>query len=226
MGGDRLDISVRLEEHAHALISTPGAARFYGSDALAAHQSVQLKLAPGARLEWCPLETIAYPGCMAENRWQAELAPGAELIAWDLVALGLPAAQQAFTHGMYAQQWRIDGIWLEQARIHASDQRLMQGALGLAGHRALATMVFASAEALTATRQNQLLEAARETLAATAAHHQHVPLAVTCPNRHLLVMRGLAAQIEPLMHACQAVWATWRAEGWGMRQHAPRIWQV
>lgn len=227
VGGDRLDIDIQLDAKAHALISTPGAARFYATDDLAAHQSVRLQLAAGARLEWCPLETLAYPGCRAENHWQASMAPGSELIAWDLVALGLPAAQQAFTHGQYQQHMAIDGLWLERAHIDARDQRLMGGRLGLNGHRALVTMVYASGDALTPQRQNQLLEAAREVLPpASAAHSDAALLAVTCPNRHMVVLRGLAAQTEPLMQACQRVWAVWRSHAWGLHQDAPRIWRV
>ena len=51
VGGDRLDIDVQLHPGTHALISTPGATRFYRSDGLPARQEVHVTLAAGARLE-------------------------------------------------------------------------------------------------------------------------------------------------------------------------------
>jgi signal transduction histidine kinase len=38
------------------------------------------------------METLAYSGCIAESRVVASLAPGAEMMGWDLLGLGLPAA--------------------------------------------------------------------------------------------------------------------------------------
>ena len=83
VGGDVLDLAVQVHSGAHALVSTPGATRFYAcEDGLDTAQNVALTLAPGARLEWLPLEAIAYPGCNAHNRLSATLAEGAELMAW------------------------------------------------------------------------------------------------------------------------------------------------
>ena len=94
VGGDRLDIGVNVGDAAHALITTPGATRFYRSAGPPANQTLRATLAPCARLEWLPLETIAYSGCFARNTMRFEVAPGAEMIGWDLLALGLPASGQ------------------------------------------------------------------------------------------------------------------------------------
>src|SRR5262249_46992016 len=60
VGGDRLDITLDLQAHAHAVLTTPGATRFYRSDGAPAAQQVRATLADGARLEWLPLETLAH----------------------------------------------------------------------------------------------------------------------------------------------------------------------
>ncbi len=96
VGGDRLHLQVQVDEGAHALLTTPGATRYYRSKGVLASQQVDLRLAAGARLEWLPLETIAHPGCLGLNRVRATLAAGAEMIGWDLLALGLPASAQPF----------------------------------------------------------------------------------------------------------------------------------
>ena len=62
VGGDVLSVDAHLDEGYHALITTAGATRFYRSAGATAVQHVRTRVAPGARLEWLPLETLAYGG--------------------------------------------------------------------------------------------------------------------------------------------------------------------
>ena len=102
-GGDSLLLQADLAEGTHAVITTPGATRFYRSGGRPALQQARLRLADGARAEWLPLENLAFSGCEAENRTEVELAPGAEMMGWDLLALGLPASGAAFESGCFTQ---------------------------------------------------------------------------------------------------------------------------
>lgn len=223
VGGDVLDIEARVARGAHALLSTPGATRFYASDDASASQRVRLRLEACARLEWLPLESIAYPGCRAENRWTATLGEDAELFAWDVAALGLPGAQQPFDDGEFLQRLEISGLWLEQARIAASDRRLLESPLGLGGRRCLGTLVFAGGSAFPRERREALLDAARQALAAAPGE---VTAGATCPNDRLLAVRAVAPVVEPLMALLQAVWSALRPVAWGLPGEAPRIWRV
>ena len=81
VGGDRLDIDARLDAGSHAVVTTPGATRFYRSAGEWAHAHARLVLAEGARLEWLPLETIVHRAALASNRVDLDLAPGAEAMA-------------------------------------------------------------------------------------------------------------------------------------------------
>jgi len=223
VGGDELDIEARLDPGAHALVTTPGATRFYRSSGASAAQRAALHVADGARLEWLPLESIAYSGCRAENRVRLELAPGAEAIGWDVLALGLPAAGEPFAAGVFSQHIELPGRWLERGRIAADDARLLDSALGLAGQRVMATAWFASGTALSDARREGLLGAARDCAAAS-------PLAprcgVTSPQESVVVLRALAARVEPAMALLQQVRAAWRRHAWALAPNAPRIWQT
>ena len=73
-GGDHLDIAVDVGANAHALITSAGAARFYRSDDKPAAQIARIHVQHNARLEWLPLETIAFPGCRASNQVHFVLA--------------------------------------------------------------------------------------------------------------------------------------------------------
>jgi urease accessory protein len=224
VGGDTLDIKIHVGSGAHGLVSTPGATRFYASDdGLATTQHVALTLEADARLEWLPLEAIAYPGCQAHNSLHATLAEGAELLAWDVTALGLPNARQPFTHGCFSQRLELPGLWLERARIDATDTRLLDSPLGLNGQRCVGTLMLAGGSPFGRERREGLLEAARSALPSMDGD---VKAGATCPNDRVLVVRAVAPVVEPLMTCLQTVWASLRPVAWGLSAQAPRIWQV
>jgi len=221
VGGDMLEIEATVGEGCHALVTTPGATRFYRSAGAPAHQQATLALAPGARLEWLPLETIAYRGCDAGNRVQVMPAPGAEAIGWDLLALGLPAAGEAFDRGRFLQHLELPGRWLERGLIAADDSVLLDGPLGLAGHRVLGSLWFVAGTPLAAARRDALLDAAREACADDA-----LPAGATAPQPGVLVLRALAQRVEPLMAAFVRVRAAWRRLAWDLADAPPRVWRT
>ncbi|MDO9148879.1 MAG: urease accessory protein UreD [Hydrogenophaga sp.] len=223
VGGDVLDVLLHVEAGAHALVSTPGATRFYATDHAVATQHVRIELDAGARLEWLPLEAIAYPGCLAQNTVRATLGAGAEWLGWDVTALGLPSAGQPFDTGRFSQRLEIPGLWLEQAHLDASDTRLLNSPLGLDGQRCLGTMWLACGTALTRERREQLLDVVRSVLATAPAQ---VRAGATCPNANMLVLRAVAPLVEPLMALFQEVWAELRPAAWGLTGTPPRIWRV
>ncbi|MDO9071755.1 MAG: urease accessory protein UreD [Rubrivivax sp.] len=223
VGGDELHIHARLGAGSHVLLTTPGATRFYRSEGAAARQHTRLQLAEGARLEWLPLETIAYTGCLAQSRLRAELAPGAEWMGWDALTLGLAAAGQPYTAGCYEQHIELSGVWLERGRVAADDVALLSGPLGWAGHRVAATAWFAAGSTLAPARRQALLDTAR---AAVAAHELAATAGVTAPQPSVVVLRLLAPRLEPAMQLLAQVRAAWRQEAWGLAAQPPRIWRT
>ncbi len=223
VGGDELAIDATLAESAHALVTTAGATRFYRSTGAPALQTLQASVAEGARLEWLPLETIAYSGCIAENRLRFTLAPGAEMIGWDVLALGLPASNQAFERGSFRQSIELPGRWLERGLIDAADTRLLDSPLGWAGQRVMGTLWFASGAALTSPRRDALLDAAR---AVADQHALKASAGATSPQDGVVVLRVLAPRVEPLMNLLAGVWAEWRQVAWRLAPCTPRVWRT
>jgi len=228
VGGDVLDIDLRMQAGSHALLTTPGATRFYKSAQAEARQSLVARLEQGARLEWLPLEAIAYRGCQAVNAMRFELAEGAEMIGWDVLALGLPAAGESFTdpafaHGRYTQEIEVPGVWLERGTVRANDHALLDSPLGWAGKRVMATVWFAAGQTLERERRQALLDAARHLADAS-------PLALsagcTSPDEKLVLMRVLADRVEPAMALLSQVWAGWRRKAWELEPCAPRVWRT
>lgn len=223
VGGDTLEIAVDVGPGAHGLITTPGASRFYRSQGETGLQTTRLALQAGARLEWLPLEALCYSGCLAENRLRCELEPGAELLGWDVTALGLPHAGQPFERGQLQQHLEVPGVWLERGRIDAGDWRLLDGPLGLAGQRCLATVFFIAGSALGRDRREQALDAAR---AVIEGHGLRALAGATSPNERVLVVRALGPVVEPVMDLARRLRAAWREQLWSLPGQAPRIWAM
>lgn len=228
-GGDDLDIDVHVAAAAHALITTPGATRFYKSSGAPALQRARITMDNDSRLEWLPLENIAYNGCLAENRLQIQLAPTAELIGWDITALGLPAAQQAFERGHFTQHLELLGptahhsAWLEYGRISADDQRLLHSRLGLNGKSCLATLFFIAGSPIETRARERFLSEARDI---AAAHALGVSCGTTCPHSQVIIVRALADHAEHAIDLCKQIRAAWRTSAWGLPPVAPRIWSM
>ena len=223
VGGDLLDIQLSLGANTHALLTTPGATRFYRSEQGLATQQVKAHVGEGARLEWLPLETIAYNGCHGLNHAVFDLAPTAEMMAWDITALGLPNANLPFERGQLQQHLEVSGVWLERGLIDAQDTRLMDGPLGLAKHRCMATLVFACGTDLPRDRRDVALSLAR---ALTDAAPEGLVAGVTSPHPRIVVLRTLSPLVEPAQTLLRGVWAAWRQGLWSMTGALPRIWAM
>lgn len=67
VGGDELTFDVTATNGGHALLTTPGATKFYRSNGKTSTQRVRLSVSEDSTLEWLPMENIFFPG--ANARW-------------------------------------------------------------------------------------------------------------------------------------------------------------
>ena len=222
-GGDVLGIDAKVESGAHAFITTPGATRFYKSNGQPALQAVSVRVEDHARLEWLPLETLCYPRLLAENRMAFSLAPQAEMIGWDVLALGLPASGAPFDAGRFTQEIRLDDAWLERGTVDGDDHRLLQSPIGWAGRSVMATMWFAAGTAMSTARRDLLLSEARD---AFEGHALASVAGATSPHGQIVVVRTLAHRVEPAMQLLTAVWSRWRRLAWELEATVPRVWRT
>lgn len=221
VGGDILDIELVLAKKSHALITTPGATRFYGSQSKLAAQKIRAQLQDHSRLEWLPLESIAYNRTHALNHMHFSLEPQAQLLAWDVAQLGLPSANLPFEEGVYAQHIEIEGIWLDKASIKASDTRLLQSPLGLAGKKCMGTLFMAQGSPMDVPVIAHHIELAQSALEPL---HCELLAGVTSPNPQLIVLRVLSKDVEANLNLLKRVWKLWRESWWKIQTTQPRIW--
>ena len=143
-GGDLLEVSVAVGAGAHALMTTPGAGKWYrslGAEGVLEHG---LSVADGGVLEWLPQENIVFRQANARLVTDIDLAPDACLFAMEMTAFGRFGEDHQFHDGRFAQSMRIrrDGrtVWREQGRIEGGS-RLMRAASGLDGQRVTGTFI-------------------------------------------------------------------------------------
>lgn len=217
-GGDRLDISASVGEHAWAQLTSPGAAKWYRA-AGPAFQNIRLKVAAGATLEWLPQETIIYSGAQAELSTAIDLQGDAHLCYWDVIALGRPASGERFDQGHFQSRLEIrrDGqlLWHERQRIVGNDG-LLDSAIGLAGQPVFASLL------ITGEIDSDLLERCRS-ISGPNSGKMRGDLS-QLPG--LLVARCLASEALHARAWLIEIWRLLRPELLGRNAVPPRIWST
>ena len=212
-GGDDLAIDATVGAHAQALLTTPGATKWYKANGRSAAQAIRLQVAGG--LEWLPQETIVFNEAQVRSSIDIDLAPAARTIGWDIVALGRAAAGETFETGELAQTIRLhdDGalLWVERTRLRGDDE-LLRSPIGLAGRH-----VFGCLWAAGPRWSDAQVESLRDALPPVA------PLTRLAPR--LLLARVLAESTPVARRALQTVWQALRPLVFdGRAAQPPRIW--
>jgi urease accessory protein len=147
VGGDELRLDVVASPGAHAVLTTPGAGKWYRSTGREASQHVAIDVRSDAIVEWLPQETILFDGTRARIQWRAALAANARLIAWDVFCLGRTGSGESFVDGRCRLETRIERegrlAWIERGSI-APRGRVAQSHAGLGGASVFGTMVVAA----------------------------------------------------------------------------------
>ena len=159
-GGDRMSAEVRLEPGCRAVATTQACEKIYRAASGAAEIRATLTLGAGARLDWLPQETILFDGARLSRRLDADLAPGAELLAVEAVIFGRAAHGEEVHAGLFADRWRIrrEGrlVFADDLCFDWTDAEILSRPAVLACNGAMATVL------LVAEAPERYLSTARE----------------------------------------------------------------
>ena len=213
VGGDRLDIDVELAPGTQALITTPGAGKFYRSAGATAEQEQVLRIGPGASLEWLPQENILFPGAEVAMQTRVELQGDARLALWEIQCLGRPAIGEGFDQGRLDSRLSIrrDGtpLLLERLRVSADNRCRLSLMAGLAVG---GTLVLSNAG-------EPEVETCRDLLLSNGSDYSGVTLI-----EDLLLVRYLGNSTENARRLFTALWQHLRPRTLGRAPSTPRIW--
>ena len=107
VGGDELDISVRLAEGAAAHVTASAAEKIYRSIGPTTQIRQSLSVAPGAALEFLPLETILFEGARLWRETTVEIDRDSGFLGGDIVVFGRRARGERFTRGFLREVWQV-----------------------------------------------------------------------------------------------------------------------
>lgn len=147
-GGDELELAARAGEGAYALLTTPGAGKWYRSGGPWARQSLTFTAGKGSCLEWLPQETIVFDGALADLRTEVQLAADARFIGWEVLCLGRTGAGERYTRGECRLRTVVTRenrpLWQERGCL-AGGGAVMDAPAGLGGKPVCGTL-YAAAE--------------------------------------------------------------------------------
>jgi urease accessory protein len=215
-GGDELTLEARLRAGAAALLTTPGAGKWYKSAGPAARLVQRFELERAAVLEWLPQPAIVFDRARASIRTEVRLQDDALYLGWDVACMGRTASGERFAAGELRQRTEVwqqgKRLWCELARL-AGDDPMLASQAGLAGCTVSATLIAAGREIPPA-----LLARCRATVHCADAH-----AGVTLLPR-LLLARYLGHSAENAVQYFTALWALLRPALTGRAAAPPRIW--
>ncbi|MFT3931783.1 MAG: urease accessory protein UreD [Spongiibacteraceae bacterium] len=222
-GGDELHLHVNLDEGAHALLTTPGAGKWYKANGRDAAQHLRFKVSAGATLEWLPQETILFDAARVRMSARVELAADAKFAGWEMLCFGRRAAGEKFAQGhlqQHVQIWRDDELlWNEAANLEAGS-RAMLSPVGLNGHTISAVFLVA-AGAVPA----DILEACRAIVPVEKVGQANNGYGVTAlPG--IFAARFIGDNIEQARMYFEQLWHVLRPWYASVDTQRPRIWST
>ncbi len=215
-GCDRLNIRGAAQEHSHAVLTTPGATKWYRSAGGEAEQRLQFALDKDSVLEWLPRENIFFDACKAVMSTEIRLSSNARYLGWEILCFGRRASGEQWRHGSLRFDTRIlrDGriMWAEHAQLRA-ESGFANSPVGLAGFSVSATFLAAGFEGDAA-----LLRHCRALAVQDGARGGLTWL----PG--MLCARYLGHSSEDAFGWFTALWSLLRPALLGRAAQAPRLW--
>ncbi len=230
VSGDELHISIDVLEGAHALITTPGANRFYRAREDISigdskqYQHVEFRLAKDAKCENFPLETIVYDGADGVNEVDIYLHKNASYLGWDITCLGLPSSTQPFKSGSFTQLNRVfcddEIIFHDRIAVHPNND-IFNHVAGLNAKHVFATFL---AHVPLDSDQKSALEQSIDSLRAVVSENDAEGKVSITKIRGLLVMRYLGDNAEECKALFTELWQILRPIVMQKMAVNPRIW--
>lgn len=218
-GGDRLLIKATVQKGAQALITTPGATKWYRSVSRTAEQRTTLQVENKAILEWLPQENIFFNGTDASLITDINLAEDATFIGLESCCLGRIAADEQFDKGKIHLRGRLSVeeklLWSEQAQLQGGSLWL-KALPGLGGCPFFATLLAYSKKI-----NQELLNACRD-----AERDEAISCGSTLFPSGLLVARCLTYRAEPVQQWFFRLWSCLRPALIGRSAVLPRLWNT
>lgn len=150
-GGDRLSFGLAASGDANFTGTTQAAERVYRAIDAPGQVEMRIEAVESATLQWLPQETILFNGGRLNRSTEIRVSGAARLLAMDWLILGRAASGETVRHGAFRDDWRVyrDGrlVWADAFRLTGDIAALVHQPSLLAGHTAIATILYAASNA-------------------------------------------------------------------------------
>ncbi len=222
VGGDNLSIKVRCGAGAVGRIVGQAAEKIYRSAGDDVRIEMSLIAEQGSWLEWLPQETIIFDAARLRRHTVLEVAPGARLLAGEIIVLGRTAMGESVNGGLVHEAWDVRRddrlVWADAVHLDDDLPTTLAANAGLNGAHAFASIVFVGDDAESA------LPFARELLP-DGADPAGLCVGATCVG-DVLVVRWLDRDARRLRDAYGQFWADFRHRVADFPAEMPRLWAI
>ncbi|MQZ39523.1 urease accessory protein UreD [Acinetobacter nosocomialis] len=223
-GGDHLTFQIETAEQAHAVITTPGAGKWYRTNGKQAFQHIYLTVKNDSILEWMPQETMLFDGAVAHSETHIHLEQTASFIGWDMLVLGRQARAENFVQGSYHNQfklWRENKLLVADTLYFEGGDRWLSSCLGMNNLAVMASFwAVPPAKFRSSFYLEQHIELIRELIM-----RMDVPVTLTLLE-DVLCARFLGNDVRVCHDAFAAIRARLRRYWFDLDEEFPRIWKT
>ncbi len=214
---DSLRITASLSDRTRALLTTPGATKWYRSEGAVASQHVHFRLTGDAVLEWFPRESILFDGSDVSTRLDVDLAPLARYLGWEILSFGRRASGECWQRGRLRMRTTIRAgerlLFAEMADVDAAGG-FAQSTVGLSACTVCGTLLVAGYEI-----DDELLRACR----GVQPVHEDARYGITRLPA-VFIARYLGNSTEDALRWYTDIWSVLRPALTHRSACAPRVW--
>ncbi|MBN6525355.1 urease accessory protein UreD [Acinetobacter pittii] len=223
-GGDHLTFQIETKDQAHAVVTTPGAGKWYKTNGKQAFQHIHLHVRDRSILEWVPQETMLFDGALAHSETHIHLDLAASFIGWDMLVLGRQARAERFVRGSYYNQfklWREQKLLVADTLFFEGEDRWLSSCLGMNNQAVMGNFWAVAPEKYRSSFYlEQQLELIRELMMRMQA-----PVTLTLLD-DVVCARFLGNDVRHCHDAFAAIRARLRCYWFDLDEEFPRIWRT
>jgi urease accessory protein len=149
--GDLFETEIDVASGAHLIATTAAAEKIYRSEGETSAIHTSAMLAPGARLDWLPQETILFDRARFRRRLDVAMHASATALLFEATVFGRAAHDETVVEGAYEDRWRVrrDGrlVYADTLRLAGAISEILARPTVAAGMRAWATLLYVAPDA-------------------------------------------------------------------------------
>jgi urease accessory protein len=229
LGGDQLQLEVNVGPTAQAQLTTTGATRVYrhrtGPDA---SQQTTLRVGKDALLEYLPDPLIPFAGARYQQHVSVELAEGAGLFYWEMIAPGREASGEIFAYERVGLGLELcaGGEWVALERMELEPSlRPLGSPLRWGKYRYMATLYICRvgvAQNTWSALESELSMLTQEPTFSKVCCPDTTVWGISTLVAHGLVVRALGMGGRQLMAGLVELWRAAKRSLYGLTAHLAR----